>query len=224
MTLTDVLNVPVPIGTKTYKPISHNEIISTTINHLNNHNYDYKLSFNAANAGQIIVGTFKIGEGDFSRSLSFINSYNKTRKVGFAGGTVTQVCQNGMLWGDNIFYKKHVGNVRDELSEMIQKELNTIEITYKEVINWFDNLKLQQLSKKEMSELAGRMFIEEEILTATQLSELKRQILKPEFDYGGNNNTMYELYQHCTHSIKSTHPSKVFGTNKRLINFVKEIV
>ena len=59
-----------------------------------------------------------------------------------------------------------------------------------------------------MSELAGRMFIEENILQANQLSILKKEIHKPSFDYGGIGNSAYELYQHVTHALKGAHPLK----------------
>lgn len=67
-------------------------------------------------------------------------------------------------------------------------------------------MKKIELSKRTKAELIGRALIEEEFITSTQLNIINREIKMPSFDYGCPD-SMWELYQHFTHSMKDIHPS-----------------
>lgn len=223
----EIMEVPVPSPTRTYAPVSHESIIKTTLDSLNDNNLvvtDKK--YQVAANGELLTGTYVIEtpDRDFKRMISFINSYNKTRKLGFVSGLHTFVCQNGCISGDFSFSKKHMGTVGLEIVDAVVNQITNIDTQYNTLKKWLEDAQMQPLNTREMSELAGRMFIEENILQANQLSVLKKEINKPSFDYGGLNNTAYSMYQHVTHALKGAHPLKAsrqfVATHKFFNNYV----
>lgn len=217
-------NIPKPVETATYKPIGHKELVDTIENQLIEKGMFFTPKYNSKQSGQIFMATYDIGKGDFKQSLSCLNSYNKKTRVGIVTGTNTSVCDNGCLFGESKFLRKHTGNIQKELTKLIQNQINQMSDTFDKNLDWFEILKNKTLTSREMSELAGRLFIEEDLIQSNQLSILKGEINNPSFDYGGNNDTLYEFYQHITHSIKNTHPIYMFKTHRELINFTNTLV
>ena len=62
------------------------------------------------------------------------------------------------------------------------------------------------LSKKEQSELVGRLFLDNEIIDASQVSCIKAEMKEPSFDYNADLNNAWTFYNHVTHSFKKSHP------------------
>jgi hypothetical protein len=83
-----------------------------------------------------------------------------------------------------------------------------------------EKMKLKLLDNRQMAELAGRMFIEEKMLTANQMSELKREIYHIEHFH---NDTLWDFYNHTTHSLKKSHPGQIVSNHARVHNFVMEL-
>ena len=221
----EIMEVPVPSPTRTYSPVSHESIIKTTLDSLNDHNLVVtNKQYQVAANGELLTGTYVIEtpDSDFKRMISFINSYNKTRKLGFVTGLQTFVCQNGCISGDFSFSKKHMGTVGLEIVDAVVNQISNIDTEYENLKKWFKKAQLQPLDKRDMAELAGRMFIEQDILQANQLSVLKKEINKPSFDYGGLNNTAYDFYQHITHSLKGAHPLKASKQYVKSFDFINE--
>jgi hypothetical protein len=51
------------------------------------------------------------------------------------------------------------------------------------------------------------MFVEEDIITSTQLNIINREIKAPSFDYKAKD-SLWELYQFSTSAMKEAHPLK----------------
>ena len=64
------------------------------------------------------------------------------------------------------------------------------------------------------------MFVHEDLLTPRQMSDLKSEIVKPTYDYGGFNDTAWEFYNHLTHVAKRAHPTDYFSHHEELSNFI----
>ena len=63
-----------------------------------------------------------------------------------------------------------------------------------------------EVDRKVQAELIGRMMIEKQFIESTQMNIIKRELDKPTHDYGCEN-SLWELYQFTTFSMKDTHPS-----------------
>jgi hypothetical protein len=49
------------------------------------------------------------------------------------------------------------------------------------------------------------MVYESDIISTMQLNIIRKELIKPSYDYGVEN-TLWDLYQHTTHSMKEVHP------------------
>ena len=63
-----------------------------------------------------------------------------------------------------------------------------------------------EISSKVRAELIGRMFIEEQFITSTQLNIIADNLRFPEYDYKSPN-SLWELYQFTTQSMRDIHPT-----------------
>jgi hypothetical protein len=62
------------------------------------------------------------------------------------------------------------------------------------------------LPKKQQAELVGRLFLDEEIIDASQVSVIKAEMKDPSYHYSADLNNAWTFYNHVTHSFKKSHP------------------
>jgi hypothetical protein len=179
-------------------------------------------TFKVARQGKVAIGTFSLnlGDNEMGYMVGFVNSYDKTKSFQYFHGSEVFVCENGLIIAANKYRRKHMGDVDVEAFLSFDSEMQNITSVFNTMKTFREELKLVPLSKKEMAELAGRMFVQEELLTPRQMSDLKVEIMKPTYDYGGFNNTGWEFYNHLTHVAKRAHPTDYFSHHEDLSNFV----
>lgn len=201
----------VPQQTRTYKPISHKQLIDLTFQSVISAGFQIeKQEYTAARDNQIATGRYTISnvnDSEMKLEIAWQNSYNKSVTLKFAIGARVIICQNGMVHGDmGSLKKKHTGDVQEfapaKISDYIKQAGDVFTLMQKER----DAMKNIELTKRVTGELLGRMFIEESFIQSTQLNIIAREIEKPSYDYG-HPNTLWELYNHTTHSMKPLHPS-----------------
>ena len=73
-------------------------------------------------------------------------------------------------------------------------------------------MKTIQLDRRAQAELIGRMIIEEEFIESTQLNIIRRELDNPTHNYGAPD-SLWELYQFTTFSMKEMHPSLWMGNH-----------
>jgi|LakMenEpi03Aug12_release.lakeMendotaPanAssembly.Ray.scaffolds.fasta_scaffold00478_62 hypothetical protein len=207
-----------------YTVVSHDEAIKNMKNTFSKFGYHVRNEvYKSAEGGNIATGSFTLNHGDSEMGLmvAFINSYNKKTSFKYAMGASVFVCDNGMIAGDKFNYKrKHMGDVDVEAFLTFDKEMEKAVDEFKELVDLRENLKKVDVSHIEMAELCGRMFITQDILNPRQMSDLKAEINKPTYDYGGNNNTAWEFYNHLTHVAKRAHPTDYFKHHRDITDFI----
>ena len=136
---------------------------------------------------------------------------------------MTIVCGNGAMSKTDImtFDRKHTGDINIEFPIFIQNSLDDLDVLYNKMMMNFAKLKEVQLDRKLMSELAGRLFIEHDIISAEQMSTLKKEIEKPSFPQFIPENA-YSLYQHTTYSIRNSHPSEIIEKYTNVHEFFEQ--
>ena len=112
-----IMNTPVPVQTRTYKPVSHSSLIDLTLDSISKAGFTLdKETYSSAVDGQIANGRFSISnvaDSEMQLQIGWQNSYNKQLTLKFAIGTRILVCQNGCVSGDfGAFKKKHVGEIQ----------------------------------------------------------------------------------------------------------------
>lgn len=203
--------VTLPQQTRTYKPIAHGELIQLTRQTLDQEGLILKAeSYSAAKDGKVANGRYQVGslaDNDMSVMIGWQNSYDKSITLKFAIGAHIFICSNGAISGDmGHFKKKHVGDIQEFTPEKMVEYIKGAGDTFAQMQKDRDRMKEIELSKKVQAELLGRLFIEEEKITATQLGIIKGQIDNPSFNYGADK-SMWETYNHTTFALKETHPS-----------------
>jgi len=206
-----ILSAPVPAQTRTYKPVSHAQLIDLTLNGIEKAGFTLdKETYSSAKIGQIANGRFSIGnvaDSEMQLQIGWQNSYDKSLTLKFAIGTRIFICQNGCVSGDFGAYKrKHVGTIQSITPQIITDYISQAAETFTLMQNQRDQMKQVEITSRTKAELIGRLFIEESIITSTQLNIISRELQAPTFDYGAKD-SLWELYQFTTQSLKETHPA-----------------
>lgn len=196
-------------STNTYTAISHKDIINKTQELLSKHNINIlDQKYYHCNDGLIAQGNYLLGvqDNNYGLELAWQNSTNKQVSFKYAVGNRTLVCTNSSVFGTLGSYKrKHNGLADQEAFQTMEEFIVRLEDDFNAQVILFDRMKEIETTKRTCAELIGRMFADEEIITMTQLGIINRELKNPSFDYGIEN-TVYNLFQHCTHSFKEVTP------------------
>ena len=202
---------PIPEQTKTYKPISHQQLIDLTLESIHQAGFALdKEIYTTARDGNVANGRYTItnvADSEMQLQIGWQNSYDKSMSLKFAIGTHIIVCSNGCVSGDyGAFKKKHVGEVQTFTPTAITEYIKQAGEAFQRIQGERDHMKNIEITKRTSAELIGRMIIEEGIIESTQLNIIRREMDNPSFDYGAPG-SLWELYQHTTCAMKEIHPS-----------------
>jgi hypothetical protein len=218
-----ITSVPVPAQTRTYKPVSHSQLIDLTLNGIEKAGFtlDNEM-YSSANIGQIANGRFSISnvaDSEMQLQIGWQNSYDKSLTLKFAIGTRIFICQNGSVSGDFGAYKrKHVGEIQSITPQKITDYISQAAETFTIMQQQREQMKQIEVTRRTKAELIGRMLIEKSIITSTQVSLITKELQAPTFDYGAKD-TLWELYQFTTQALKETHPAAWIPKHMAAHNF-----
>jgi hypothetical protein len=206
-----IMNTPVPVQTRTYKPVSHSSLIDLTLNSIEKAGFTLdKETYSSAVDGQIANGRFSISnvaDSEMQLQIGWQNSYNKQLTLKFAIGTRILVCSNGCVSGDfGAFKKKHVGEIQSFTPGAIIDYIAQAGEAFTLMQNQRESMKQVQITKRTKAELIGRMMLEEQFISSTQLNIISRELKAPTHDYNAKD-SLWELYNYTTFAMKETHPS-----------------
>jgi len=204
----DLSRIPVPAETHSYKPVAHVDVRNEILEQLDRKNLNvHKESYRSAVGGKRIIGYMDIEGGNdvMGFRLAFRNSYDKSMSLAFVGGNQVWICSNGLISGDIQFIRKHTGSIVDEMKINIE---NGIEQMYESLqLHTKHADTMSRIEVQNKAELAGRLFIEENIVNSHQMSALKEEINSPSYEEF-DNNSVWSFYNAVTHSLKKSHPTE----------------
>ena len=206
-----IINADIPQQTRTYKPITHASLIDLTLNSIEKAGFTLdKETYSMAQGGAIANGQFSIrnvADKEMQLQIGWQNSYNKSLSLKFAIGARIFICQNGMVHGDmGSFKKKHQGTVQEFTPNAISEYIKQAGDTFSQMQTEREAMKQIEMTKRTKAELIGRMMIEEQFISSTQMMIMARELETPTHDYGAPN-SMWELYNYATFAMKELHPS-----------------
>lgn len=215
--------ITLPEETRTYKPVSHQQLIDLTLESIDKAGFKvdkefYSCTINGMQAnGRYTISN--VADEEMQLQIGWQNSYNKTLSLKFAVGSVITICSNGVVRGDmGDFKKKHMGAVQEfapkSISEYISKAGNIFEKIQQER----EQLKQVELNEVSRAELLGRLYFQKDIIKPDQISIIRKEILSPTHDYNCKDSA-WELYNYCNYAMKETHPANYFQQHKDLHNF-----
>jgi len=205
-----IMNTPVPVQTRTYKPVSHSSLIDLTLNSIEKAGFVLdKETYSSAVDGQVANGRFSISnvaDSEMQLQIGWQNSYNKQLTLKFAIGTRILVCQNGCVSGDyGAFKKKHVGEIQSFTPQAITDYIKSAGDVFEKMQKSREQMKQIEITRRTKAELIGRMILEEQFINSTQLNIISRELKSPTHDYGAKD-SVWELYNYTTFAMKETHP------------------
>ena len=206
-----VTAVPVPAQTATYKPVSNAQLIDLTLAAIDGAGFTLgKEAYTLAADGQVSTGKFtltNIMDSEMQIQIGWQNSYNRQVSLKFAIGVNIMICSNGLVSGDmGTFKKAHKGSIQEFTPSAITEYIKSAGDAFKEMQIQREMMKQVEITKRQQGELLGRMVVEDQIISTMQLNIIRKEIIKPSYDYGVEG-TLWDLYQHTTHSMKELHPA-----------------
>lgn len=110
----EVMVVPMPDFTKTWKPYSHRIVLDVAEIAMKKHGLEMvSESYSLTKGGDTMFGSWVLdfAEQGINLQVGFRNSINKRCAVGFVSGTYVVVCSNMQFKGDFIDVRKHNGTL-----------------------------------------------------------------------------------------------------------------
>jgi len=206
-----VTAVPVPAQTATYKPVSNAQLIDLTLAAIDGAGFTLgKEAYTLAADGQVSTGKFTLSnimDSEMQIQIGWQNSYNRQVSLKFAIGVNIMICSNGLVSGDmGTFKKAHKGAIQEFTPSAITEYIKSAGDAFREMQIQREMMKRVDLTRRQQGELLGRMVYEEDIISTMQLNIIRKELIRPSYDYGVEN-TLWDLYQHTTHSMKELHPA-----------------
>lgn len=226
-----LINVPLPEDTRTYRRIEHEELINLTYESLYSAGFMLQdEQYSMARDGNIANGLYairNIADSEMQIQIGWQNSYNKQISLKYAIGVKIFICQNGAVSGDmGSFKRKHVGDVQEFTPKYIGEYIKTAGEVFIEMQKARDRMKEIEVNKRVAAEIIGRAYLENQFINSTQLNIIKDQFEVPIFDYGCPE-TLWELYNWTTYSLKDDHPAlwlqDHLNTHKFFVDMANEL-
>ena len=221
-----LINAELPQQTRSYKPISHNQLIDLTLESIEKAGFILQQeTYSSASNGRQANGFYKIAnvaDEEMQLEIGWQNSYDKKLSLKFAIGAKIFICKNGIVRGDmGAFKKKHVGEIQTFTPQMITDYISQSGEVFTHIQKDRDRLKQVEISSKVRAELLGRMYFEQEIIKADQIAIIKKELINPSFNYNCPNSG-WELYNYCNFALKDSHPANYFQAHSDLHKFFIE--
>jgi len=202
---------PLPSHGKTYTVIPHKDVIDVTKTLLDKSGFIITKELYRANMNaKVAQGVYHLAsteDEEMGMMFAWTNSYDKSTRFQCAVGAFVNVCSNGMLCGDMANYaRKHTGKADHDIHTQISSQIKSANKYYTKLIDDKNNMRKIFLPKKSQAELVGRLFLDEEIIDASQVSCIKAEMKDPSYNYGADLNNAWTFYNHVTHSFKKSHP------------------
>jgi hypothetical protein len=211
-TTKDILtHTAVPMATRTYKPVSHTQLMDLTLESIHSAGFTLdKEMYTSARDGKVANGKFTIqnvADKEMQLQIGWQNSYDKSLSLKFAIGTKIFICSNGCVSGDyGAFKKKHQGEIQTFTPTAITDYIKDAGEAFRRMQDEREFMKTIELDRKTQAQLIGRMIVEKQFIESTQLNLIRAELDKPTHSYGAPN-SLWELYQFTTFSMKEVHPS-----------------
>jgi hypothetical protein len=213
-------------STNTYTAISHGKVIDTIRNSLSKYNIDIiKEVYTECQEGKVAQGNYvlNIGDDEMKIMLAWQNSTNKRVSFKWALGFSVTVCENGCVSGDMAALKKiHKGKADTDAFDYIEEHIAKLRDYFEEFKILKDKFKAIIVDIDEVASLVGKLFVSKKIINLTQVGIISREIENPSFDYGADN-SLWQFYQHCTHSFKEVSPRTYIPKQLELSKYLQEV-
>jgi hypothetical protein len=200
--------IQVPSNTRSYCAIPHSVFLSEIRDQLAKSNYTISDErYLTTSTGAVLTGNYRIADGtddELAPSITFVNSYNKTRKAEIRASAVVLVCKNGMMGAiENGYYsRKHLGkNALNDFRQHIVTVIGGLDGEFNRLKTNRNEMKSIKVDKKTIAQLVGDMVVNEVLLSTVQITSLLKDLRKTQPE------NVWNFYNCVTQSLHDSHPS-----------------
>ncbi len=147
----DLLDVPTPKPTLSWKPVPHHDVASLVVDEAEDRGFCVLSEEYGLNpAGTKLFGVLRFhpqGHPEFGRALGIRNSHDKSLALGLTAGERIIVCDNLIFGGDVVIHRKHTSGI--ELENMIPRAFDNLLPQYDRLEMNIERLKNQTVSLNE---------------------------------------------------------------------------
>lgn len=222
VTRNEILNYKLPLATESYTPVSNQLIIETALEQLEKQRFQvlgefYKQSTQTKFVGGLVLDGSHINP-DYNFEFAFKNSYDKSMSAGLGLGTNVFICSNSAVSAEFMLKRIHTGNADSIVKHFIIESIKELNDTYLTITKQLESWKEIPTTKRLCAETVGRLALEDRIISPHQFATIRQEFDVESFNYGIEG-TLYNLYQACTHALKSEPPLTFIQTHARLHQF-----
>lgn len=225
MKFTEDINVltlaQVPESTDSYSAVAHIDIHNAILDRLERRGIEIqKVQFKSNKKGTQVIATYFLESDDseFGGMIAWRNSYDKTRSVAICAGATVYICGNGAVMGEMKFIKRHVGEVNEQLEDAIEEQLNKVGQMISDTRTLKDKLDSKTFDTYVAGAVIGNLYLKG-VLNTSQMEIVKKELDEPSFVYGVESDSMWALFNHVTHALKTSRPSNYFESHIETIKF-----
>ena len=205
-----VAMVDTPIGTESWKPVPHIEVIEAVTEVVKTHKWQItEEQFGLAREGQKLFGVMKINKSsclDWTRCIGLRNSHDKSFSVGLTAGISVMVCSNMAFGGTTIIKRRHTSRI--ELAQLVDVAVNEHENEFLMLEKVCEDMKIQYL--KDDDEARSRIVRAAELgaINSSDIVPVFREFKQPQHEEFAEP-TRWSLLNAFTETIKKYTPQRV---------------
>ena len=202
--------VETPVGTESWKPVPHIEVIDAVTEVVKAHKWQItEEQFGLAREGQKLFGVMKINKSsstDWTRCIGLRNSHDKSFSVGLSAGISVMVCSNMAFGGTMVIKRRHTSRI--ELAELVDVAVSELENEFLILETVCEDLKVQYL--KSDDEARSRIVRAAEIgaINSSDILPIFQEFKRPRHD-DFLEPTRWSLLNAFTETIKKYTPQRV---------------
>lgn len=228
LTENQVREIEIPNKTDTYEPVSNSFIINLIKEISNDYQYELmNVNYKSTKNRNVVVGIFTFDgyDEDMGMQMAFINSYDKSRSVKIATGATIFVCENGMISNaEELFSRKHMGTIKDELMDMIDDSFKKMSENYHKLTDFKDAARNTNISITEMFRIIGNLYFSTELLSSRQLTFLKNQFYDKNFGIFNDRTSIWNIYNWITEIYKKESAVNHINKHIKLHNYFDNLL
>lgn len=209
ITRSEAIDISMPQKTDSYTPISNEQIINTSLEAFAKEGLKVKSELYKTDASRSkFVGGFTISSGnsEIDMFMGWKNSIDKSMSAAYGLGAQVFICSNSSVRAEQSLIRKHTGSADKIITIGLTEGIKRLGDNFRQIEKEFERMKEIEVSKKTYASLIGQLYLEQNIITAHQLAVIKGEMDVESYDYGVTD-TLFNVYQAVTHSLKSAHPT-----------------
>jgi hypothetical protein len=210
VSLHELRHIDAPEETKTYKPVSHIDLVQKAFHAgedlLRGGDYTFRYGhYGVSEDGNRMFGllVYKVaGNDEMGLALGLRNSYDKSMAVGVIIGGQLFVCDNGAFSGDIKYLRKHTSTVHEDLDANLVTMIGESVGNFAQIQEDTQTLRQIPVDDDRAWELTG--FLEGRgLLTAKNKKTLMREWTTPRHDAFSDRNA-WSYYNCANQALKNT--------------------